>query len=221
MQILSSVEVNKQLEGLAEWAVVDGQIAKTYQFQGFRESIVFVDAVAVIAESQNHHPDIDIRFTSVRVSLTTHSAGGLTELDFKVAHAIDSRRPQKGILRGVDAVVLRAPSPDEGIAFYADVLGHQLLWRRDDSAGFRMDGSHIELVISTAVEQETDLLVDDVPAAMARFSENGGMVLAEPFDIPVGRVGVVKDPFGNTLTLIDLSKGRYVTSDDGTVTGVA
>ena len=45
--------------------------------------------------------------------------------------------------------------------------------------------------------------------------------MVEPFDIPVGRVAVVADPFGNTLVLLDLSRGRYVTDDAGTVTGVA
>jgi predicted enzyme related to lactoylglutathione lyase len=49
----------------------------------------------------------------------------------------------------------------------------------------------------------------------------GGRIIAEPEDIPVGRVAVVEDPFGNVLVLLDLSKGRYVTDDDGTVTGVA
>ncbi|MGP3962494.1 VOC family protein [Nonomuraea sp. 3N208] len=49
----------------------------------------------------------------------------------------------------------------------------------------------------------------------------GGRMLAEPADIPVGRVAVVADPFGNPLVLVDLSKGRYVTDESGTVTGVS
>ncbi len=54
----------------------------------------------------------------------------------------------------------------------------------------------------------------------ARSSRPGGRVLAEPFDIPVGRVTIVADPFGNALVLLDLSKGRYVTDDTGQVTGL-
>jgi len=48
----------------------------------------------------------------------------------------------------------------------------------------------------------------------------GGRVVSEPFDIPVGRIAVVADPFGNTLVLLDLSKGRYVTDGTGNVAGV-
>jgi hypothetical protein len=70
----------------------------------------------------------------------------------------------------------------EGLAFYRDRLGHQLLWRTPTSAG---------------------------------------VVVVEPFDIPVGRVAVVADPFGNPLTIVDLTKGRYKTDADGYVTGVA
>jgi predicted enzyme related to lactoylglutathione lyase len=56
---------------------------------------------------------------------------------------------------------------------------------------------------------------------VARLAEAGGTVLVEPFDIPVGRVAVVADPFGNTLTIVDLAKGRYLTDAEGNVTGVA
>ena len=52
------------------------------------------------------------------------------------------------------------------------------------------------------------------------FSAAGGRVLSPAFDIPVGRVAVVTDPFDNVLVLVDLSKGRYRTANDGTVTGV-
>ena len=53
------------------------------------------------------------------------------------------------------------------------------------------------------------------------IQDAGGRVIAEPFDIPVGRVAVVADPFGNALVLVDLSKGCYVTDGAGHVTGVA
>jgi hypothetical protein len=57
-------------------------------------------------------------------------------------------------------------------------------------------------------------------AAVEVFRSNGGQVIAEPFDIPVGRLGVVLDPFGNALVLLDLSKGTYTTDETGDVTGV-
>jgi predicted enzyme related to lactoylglutathione lyase len=55
---------------------------------------------------------------------------------------------------------------------------------------------------------------------LAHVPVAGGRVVVAPFDIPVGRVAVVADPFGNTLVLLDLSKGRYVTDSTGNVTGV-
>ena len=57
-------------------------------------------------------------------------------------------------------------------------------------------------------------------AAAARFREGGGTVVVEPFDIPVGRIVVVADPFENVLVMLELSKGRYATDDLGDVTGV-
>jgi predicted enzyme related to lactoylglutathione lyase len=65
-----------------------------------------------------------------------------------------------------------------------------------------------------------DLLVDSADRAVAEVLGSGGTVLVEPFDIPVGRVAVVADPFGNRLSILDLSKGRYETGEDGTVIGV-
>lgn len=64
-------------------------------------------------------------------------------------------------------------------------------------------------------------MVDSADEAAARLVQAGGTLLVEPFDIPVGRVAVVADPFGNPLVVVDLSKGRYVTDADGNVTGVA
>ena len=77
-----------------------------------------------------------------------------------------------------------------------------------------------ELVLTTEQRYEPNWLVGSVDAAATTFREAGGKILVDPFDIPVGRVAVVADPFENVLTLIDLSKGRYTTDADGRVTGV-
>ena len=68
--------------------------------------------------------------------------------------------------------------------------------------------------------QETDFLVDSAEEAVRRVEALGGSVLSGPEDIPVGRVAMVADPFGNPLVLLDLSKGTFQTGPDGTVTGV-
>ncbi len=64
-------------------------IARDYQFPSFPAAVRFVDFVAELAEAANHHPDIDIRYNRVRLTLSTHSAGGVTEKDFALARAID------------------------------------------------------------------------------------------------------------------------------------
>ncbi|MDP2885748.1 MAG: 4a-hydroxytetrahydrobiopterin dehydratase [Ignavibacteria bacterium] len=65
------------------------QIRKLIEFADFVHAMAFVNSVALLAEKFNHHPDIDIRWNKVHLALSTHSAGGLTELDFRLAKAID------------------------------------------------------------------------------------------------------------------------------------
>ncbi len=66
------------------------QIERTFEFDDFVDAIDFVDRVAEVAEEEEHHPDIDIRYNKVRLAVSTHSKGGLTELDFNLAERIDT-----------------------------------------------------------------------------------------------------------------------------------
>lgn len=120
------------------------------------------------------------------------------------------------LLRRVDAVQVPVPSLDEGIRFYVDGLGHRVKWRNDavGQAGLELPDGDSELVLTEHLSYEPNWLVDDVQAAVATFTAAGGTVLRAPADIPVGRVVVVQDPFGNVLVLVDLSKGLYTA--DGT-----
>jgi predicted enzyme related to lactoylglutathione lyase len=94
-----------------------------------------------------------------------------------------------------------------------------LTWRHATQAGLRLGDT--ELVLQTERPGlETDFLVDSAEEAVHRVEAAGGTVLSAPEDIPVGRVAVVADPFGNPLVLLDLSKGTFRTDHDGTVTGV-
>jgi catechol 2,3-dioxygenase-like lactoylglutathione lyase family enzyme len=125
------------------------------------------------------------------------------------------------VLRAVDCVQLPVPDLESGLAFYRDRLGHELIWRTATAAGLRLPDGGTELVLRAGQpEPEVDFLVHDVGAAVAELTAAGATVLVAPFDIPVGRVAVLADPFGNPLTILDLSSGRYVTDTDGTVTGV-
>jgi predicted enzyme related to lactoylglutathione lyase len=127
------------------------------------------------------------------------------------------------LLQAIDAVTVPVPDLDRGLDFYRGVLGSQLRWRNDElgQAGLALADSDTEVVLTTQLRYEPDWLVESVDEAAATFREGGGRVLVEPFDIPVGRVAVVADPFENVLVLIDLSKGRYTTDASGAVTGVS
>jgi predicted enzyme related to lactoylglutathione lyase len=128
------------------------------------------------------------------------------------------------LLKHVDAVTIPVPSLDEGLAFYRDGLGHDLLWRNEalGQAGLRMRDSVTEIVLVTAeVGYEPNWEVDSVDEAVEMFRAHGGRVVAQPEDIPIGRLAVVADPFGNALVVLDNTKGLYVTDESGGVTGVS
>ena len=86
---LSDVEIQRALGALPGWARRGDALVKTHQFATFADGIAFVGRVAAIADAMDHHPDIDIRYTKVTTSLSTHSAGGITELDLKLAQGIE------------------------------------------------------------------------------------------------------------------------------------
>ena len=128
-----------------------------------------------------------------------------------------------GVLRKVDAVTVSVPNIDAGLSFYVDVLGHQLKWRNDSigQAGLRLPDGDSELVLTTEQRYEPNWLVESVDAAVEVFRANDGQVIVEPHDIPVGRLGVVRDPFGNPLVLLDLSTGTYETDATNNVTAIS
>ena len=88
---LSDTEVSDALNQLTEWNVVEGRsaITRTYIFKNFVEAFGFMASAALVAEKMNHHPEWSNVYKTVTVTLTTHSAAGLTELDVKLAHSMD------------------------------------------------------------------------------------------------------------------------------------
>jgi 4a-hydroxytetrahydrobiopterin dehydratase len=89
MGLLSEEEIKGRLLQHPGWQVSNGVIKKQFTFPSFSEGIRFVNRVAELADAADHHPDIDIRYIRVAMSLSTHSAGGLTEKDFTLARQID------------------------------------------------------------------------------------------------------------------------------------
>jgi 4a-hydroxytetrahydrobiopterin dehydratase len=89
MALLSDEEIEAGLEGLAGWEHPQGALSKEYGFDSFRRSVTFVVAVAFAAEAANHHPDLDIRYNRVRVTLSTHSEGGVTAKDLELASTVE------------------------------------------------------------------------------------------------------------------------------------
>jgi 4a-hydroxytetrahydrobiopterin dehydratase len=87
---LTDSEVQAALKSLPGWSVESGAIVKTFKFGKFADGIAFVQRVAVAADKMDHHPDIDIRYTKIRVALSTHDAGGITAMDTKLASQIES-----------------------------------------------------------------------------------------------------------------------------------
>jgi 4a-hydroxytetrahydrobiopterin dehydratase len=97
MPKLPQAELERSLRDLPGWAVKNNAITKTYKHDSFAEAIVFVNAVAHLAELANHHPDIDIRYKNVTIALTTHDQGGLTEKDINLARRIEEIRRKAGV----------------------------------------------------------------------------------------------------------------------------
>lgn len=88
---LTEHEIRSGLETLRGWEKNPrGEIARVFQFKDFAHALLFVNAVGHAAEKMDHHPDIDIRWNKVTLSLVTHSAGGLTRLDFELARQADA-----------------------------------------------------------------------------------------------------------------------------------
>ena len=89
MPVLSPEKLDTALAALPGWAVVEGQISKTYKAPSFHRAIGFVVQIAILADKADHHPDIDIRYDTVVIALSTHSEGGITEKDIAMAGEID------------------------------------------------------------------------------------------------------------------------------------
>ena len=97
MKKLSANAILAASLAVPDWSCRRGQLLRTYEFPSFVAAMGFVNAVARVAERLQHHPDIDIRWNRVVLVLTTHDAGGLTELDFQLAARCDRLAARRSV----------------------------------------------------------------------------------------------------------------------------
>ena len=87
---LSEAEIQSRLGALAGWTVEQGKLFREFKFADFKQAFAFMTRAAAVADQLDHHPEWFNVYDKVRVTLSTHDAGGLTELDFKLAAAMNA-----------------------------------------------------------------------------------------------------------------------------------
>lgn len=90
---LSDDELSAALSGLPLWSGDGDGLRRTVELASFRDAVAAIGAIADVAEEMDHHPDIDLRWRTLHLSLVSHSAGGVTELDLQLARRIDALLP--------------------------------------------------------------------------------------------------------------------------------
>ncbi|HEY1275822.1 MAG TPA: 4a-hydroxytetrahydrobiopterin dehydratase [Thermoleophilaceae bacterium] len=90
MALLSDEEITQRLDGLDGWERAGDTIRKQFKLDDFKGSVDFVNRLTPEAEGMNHHPDLEISWNTVTVTISTHSEGGLTQNDFELAGRIDA-----------------------------------------------------------------------------------------------------------------------------------
>ncbi|GAB4550232.1 MAG: 4a-hydroxytetrahydrobiopterin dehydratase [Anaerolineae bacterium] len=90
MTKLTEAQISERLTGLNGWAFEGGAITRTFTLKDFTMALTFVGAVGYLAEAAGHHPDIIINYNRVKLALSTHDAGGITEYDFALAAQINT-----------------------------------------------------------------------------------------------------------------------------------
>ena len=116
------------------------------------------------------------------------------------------------MLRKIDCVMIRVDDLNAARDFYSDVFGLKPVWQDEQTgqAGLLFPESDAEIVLHTDPDipgqVEVHYLVTDVVAAVQKYADQGCTILAEPFDVRMGKCAVIRDPFGTRLCLLDASK---------------
>jgi 4a-hydroxytetrahydrobiopterin dehydratase len=92
---LSPDEISAALHGLPAWSGDGDGLRRTVELASFRDAVDAIVAIADVAEEMDHHPDVDLRWRTLHLSVVTHSAGGVTDLDLQLARRIDALLPSR------------------------------------------------------------------------------------------------------------------------------
>ena len=123
---------------------------------------------------------------------------------------------RKPILRKIDCVMIKVDDLEGAAKFYEQVLGLATKWSTANSIALGMPESEAEIVLhdDPQIPRECSVhyLVDNVKEAVAKLSVQGCGIVVPPFEVQIGMCSVVRDPFGNLLNLIDMTKGPLRTT---------
>lgn len=121
----------------------------------------------------------------------------------------------------VDCIELYVPDLDEGIEYYCGSLALKLLWHAETTVGLGMENDTTEIVLQTdRKKMNVDFKVESVDNSIDRIVNAGGKVINGPFDIPIGKCAVIQDKWENQYVILDMTKGKYTTDENGNVIGV-
>jgi 4a-hydroxytetrahydrobiopterin dehydratase len=90
MEKLSSEQIKNELNNISRWRLDDGSIRRDWEFKDFGEALIFINRVGILAEKHDHHPEIFNVYNKVNLKFNTHSVGGITIKDFKIARDINN-----------------------------------------------------------------------------------------------------------------------------------
>lgn len=112
---LTTAEAAERLRALPGWQLEENAIRRTYKTDGWPTTLMLVNAIGYLCEAADHHPDLAVGYSRVTVTLSTHSAGGVTAKDVELARRIDEvvlwRPPADGALKGTPAEFVRGGEP--------------------------------------------------------------------------------------------------------------
>jgi len=124
------------------------------------------------------------------------------------------------LFRNIDCIQLYIPNLQQGIEYYCNSLGLEIIWKSDSAVGLGMREGITEIVIQNERNiQEFDIKVDSVTDAIIEIERAGGKIVCGPFDIEIGKCAVVKDPWNNQYVILDSTKGTFITDNEGNIIG--